>query len=541
MPSGSAGCGGVSARARSPSCTRSATRRYPRCATVASSACPAGKYARTLDPALARLRLGPVEKRLPVPGRGDVERRTSSSAVHVDVAVADDAPVVLEHAQVLRLAAPRWRATRGSRRRRAGASSPNASTKSARPRRRPPRGAHAAVHRVLSPPQPERAHRASPAARRGRSARGRAGIGRAASPSRLIQTLRRPSSFAGTMSWKSDAPTCTWPSRGARCAREELLPVPVRRLVRADLLRDDDLVERHADLHLRRGDVVVVGVREDRELPAARRAAPRARRAPRGTRASRAATRRAPCSCAGRRAEPAHRLGQHLAVARGCRRAAAPARPRGSARAARRRAPRRRRARARRGRRRPSRSACRSSRRSPSAPRARAYAATCSGRPVGEDLPAVLVEPRLRLAVVRAALLDERPERGAVVVLDEVADLVHDDVVEHVVRCEHEPPVEAERALARARAPAAALVAQRDARVRRRRARPPPTARSARCARAPRGGPAPRSGVSRSRPRLGCGGLGELRLEPARGASAIASSISASVARGRTTSSGGSP
>ena len=52
-------------------------------------------------------------------------------------------------------------------------------------------------------------------------------------------------------------------------AREELVPVLVRRLVRRDLLRDDDLVERHADVHLRRGDEVGVGVREDRELPTA--------------------------------------------------------------------------------------------------------------------------------------------------------------------------------------------------------------------------------------------------------------------------------
>src|SRR3954452_15406442 len=46
-------------------------------------------------------------------------------------------------------------------------------------------------------------------------------------------------------------------------AGEELLPVPVRRLVRADLLRDHDLFERHPDLHLRRRDQVVVGVGED--------------------------------------------------------------------------------------------------------------------------------------------------------------------------------------------------------------------------------------------------------------------------------------
>src|SRR3954471_1038122 len=86
-------------------------------------------------------------------------------------------------------------------------------------------------------------------------------------------------------------------------------------------------------------------------------------------------------------------------------------------------------------------------------------------RPVGEDLPAVLVEPALRAAVLRPPALDELPELRTVMMLDQVADLVHDDVVENVVRREHEPPVEAERALARARAPAAALVAQRDALV----------------------------------------------------------------------------
>src|SRR3954449_7843553 len=86
-------------------------------------------------------------------------------------------------------------------------------------------------------------------------------------------------------------------------------------------------------------------------------------------------------------------------------------------------------------------------------------------RLIREDLPPVLVEPALRVAVLRAPALDERPELGPVVVLDEVADLVDDDVVEHVGRREHEPPVEAERALARARAPAAALVAERDALV----------------------------------------------------------------------------
>jgi hypothetical protein len=50
-------------------------------------------------------------------------------------------------------------------------------------------------------------------------------------------------------------------------------------------------------------------------------------------------------------------------------------------------------------------------------------------------------------------------------VLDQVAHLVHDDVVQYVVRREHEAPVEAERALARARSPTAHLVAERDAPV----------------------------------------------------------------------------
>src|SRR5581483_5909553 len=87
-------------------------------------------------------------------------------------------------------------------------------------------------------------------------------------------------------------------------------------------------------------------------------------------------------------------------------------------------------------------------------------------RLVREDLPAVVVEPSLRVGVARPPFRDEPPEARAVVQLDEVADLVHDDVVEDVVRGEDEPPVEAERPLAGARTPAAALIAQRDPAVR---------------------------------------------------------------------------
>jgi hypothetical protein len=50
---------------------------------------------------------------------------------------------------------------------------------------------------------------------------------------------------------------------------EELLPVPVGRLVGPDLGGDDCLVERDADQLFGRGDVVGIGVREDRKAPAA--------------------------------------------------------------------------------------------------------------------------------------------------------------------------------------------------------------------------------------------------------------------------------
>src|SRR3954465_11132030 len=85
--------------------------------------------------------------------------------------------------------------------------------------------------------------------------------------------------------------------------------------------------------------------------------------------------------------------------------------------------------------------------------------------PGREDPPAVVVEPALRQAVGRSPPLDELPEIVPVMVLDEVAHLVHGPVVEHVVGREHEPPVVTERARAGARAPAGPLVPQRDARV----------------------------------------------------------------------------
>src|SRR3954452_10944235 len=55
----------------------------------------------------------------------------------------------------------------------------------------------------------------SVSASRARSGSSRSGGGSGASPNRLIQMVRRPSSRAGAMSWKRLAATCTWPSRGA--------------------------------------------------------------------------------------------------------------------------------------------------------------------------------------------------------------------------------------------------------------------------------------------------------------------------------------
>src|SRR4051794_40934772 len=97
-----------------------------------------------------------------------------------------------------------------------------------------------------------------------------------------------------------------------------------------------------------------------------------------------------------------------------------------------------------------------------------------------------------------------------------MTDLVDDDVVEHVVRREDEAPVEAERAGRRAGSPAAALVAQRDARVGdaergRLRLREERDARE-RLAPALLGGQ--REPVE---PELGTGGLRQLALEPAEG------------------------
>src|ERR1700751_1386837 len=85
------------------------------------------------------------------------------------------------------------------------------------------------------------------------------------------------------------------------------------------------------------------------------------------------------------------------------------------------------------------------------------------GRFEGEQFGPVLAQPVALLAPVRAAPLDERPEVPRGVEVAQVAELVHDHVVEHLDGRQHEPPVEGERAPGRAGAPERALTADPDA------------------------------------------------------------------------------
>ena len=79
---------------------------------------------------------------------------------------------------------------------------------------------------------------------------------------------------------------------------------------------------------------------------------------------------------------------------------------------------------------------------------------------------AVGPQPALRRAVARAVALQERPEAPRVIHDHEVARLVPDDVVEDLLGAEQQAPVEAHRAGGRARAPARALLADGELRVR---------------------------------------------------------------------------
>ena len=74
----------------------------------------------------------------------------------------------------------------------------------------------------------------------------------------------------------------------------------------------------------------------------------------------------------------------------------------------------------------------------------------------------MVTQPIALLAPARAMLLDERPEPSRVVRNAQVTELVHDHVVQHLERREHEPPVEGKRPARRARAPESALPSDTD-------------------------------------------------------------------------------
>src|SRR5579862_6912901 len=73
------------------------------------------------------------------------------------------------------------------------------------------------------------------------------------------------------------------------------------------------------------------------------------------------------------------------------------------------------------------------------------------------------VEPKALRLGLGVKPLDHAPEPGAVVHLDEMRHLMRDDVVEHGLGYEDEPPREGEIAGARAAAPARRRIAHADA------------------------------------------------------------------------------
>ena len=75
------------------------------------------------------------------------------------------------------------------------------------------------------------------------------------------------------------------------------------------------------------------------------------------------------------------------------------------------------------------------------------------------------MQPIALLTLVHAVSLDKRPESSRVVRDAQVTGLVHDHIVEHLERCEHQPPIEGERAAWRARAPESALPSDTDSAV----------------------------------------------------------------------------
>ena len=78
-------------------------------------------------------------------------------------------------------------------------------------------------------------------------------------------------------------------------------------------------------------------------------------------------------------------------------------------------------------------------------------------RPQSTSVAPLRLQPVAVLAVARPAPLQQRPEAGRVVEDLQVADLVPDDVFEHPLGRQQQPPVEAHAPARRARGPARAL------------------------------------------------------------------------------------
>lgn len=83
-----------------------------------------------------------------------------------------------------------------------------------------------------------------------------------------------------------------------------------------------------------------------------------------------------------------------------------------------------------------------------------------------DDDPAVLPQPALLLCIVRKNRCNQRPEACGVVHFLPVAELMHDDIVDDLRRCQHEETVEIEISLRAAASPAGPLMTDRDASIR---------------------------------------------------------------------------
>jgi hypothetical protein len=140
------------------------------------------------------------------------------------------------------------------------------------------------------------------------------GCGSASSPSRLIQTVRKPESRRRRDVVEEARADVDVPRSGRRRCERRTRPSAARGLVRADLGRDDGELELRSDPRDRRIQEVAIRVREARQPPAAGPASSSAAGTSGERRPSRAAS--AECVLLVRwGAEPGESDGHHLAIA----------------------------------------------------------------------------------------------------------------------------------------------------------------------------------------------------------------------------------